>query len=180
MLINQFSGPYRPALSTNATDTSFPARIPAAALPSTAIRVISDPSTGGTTPNWVELLPYMTGDNDDVFAMRVIGWVRVVDEAAPSETTAFWMPRVLAELTCTGSSTIPGLAGKAVVAAELFCDTITVVTGNAGIDVITLSPTGNVVGSVMVNLKGSMYWEPTFDMTTGNPTNGNALYRYLY
>jgi hypothetical protein len=71
------------------------------------------------------------------------------------------------------------VAGTPVVATERFVDTITLVTGNDDISVDIVSPTADEIAHVMLDCKGFMKIEITFDMTTGDPTGGNCLVSLL-
>lgn len=164
--------------SVNATATSFASKVPTLTEPSgdagsaTGASVI-DLCPGGngvSQASRLVLVPYGTGDADDVFAMRVIGW-RCLGRGA---TTAIWIPVILAELTCTMSA-VTGVAGGAVSATEYFCDTIALVSGNDDISIDIVSPTGDVIAHAAMDLKGFQKIEFQFDMTTNNPTGANCL-----
>lgn len=176
---------FRKARSVNATNTSFPSKIPTKTQPSgdagtaTGASVIDlmDPLVvSGLSQNSVMVVPYGTGDDDDEFAMRVIGWRRLGSDPE----TDLWVPYKLCELTCTMSTAV-GVAGTGVVAAERFCDTLSVVTnmGNANVDVVVFSPQDNTVAHAVIDLKGAQMLEITFDMTTGDPTDANCLLAFL-
>ncbi len=176
MLIETATHPWKKALTTSATDTSFPSRIPRATEPThDGVHALSaSPYNGGLAQNGLVLVPYGLGDDDDVFAMRVIGWRRLGDDIA----TLIWVPVILAELTCTMSTAV-GLAGRLILNTERFCDTIALVTGNDDVSVDIVSPTGNVIAHAILDLKGFQKVEFTFDTTTGDPTNCNCLFALL-
>ena len=173
---------WQKARSVNATDTSFPSKIPTVTEPkgdagtATGASVIETGLASGHWANAVVLVPYAIGDDDDVFAMRVIGWSRM--KGPTPATRDLWIPTILAELTCTVSTAV-GIAGAAVLNTERFADTITLVTGNDDISVDITSPTGNVIAHATVDLKGFSKIELTFDMTTGDPTSANCLLRFI-
>lgn len=77
--------------------------------------------------------------------------------------------------------TTVGVAGGTIVAAERYCDTIALVgtTGNDDISIDIVSGADNLIAHVVVDLKGSMLLEATFDMTTGDPVDANALLKFL-
>ena len=181
MLIETLSRPFLKARSVNATDTSFPSKIPTITEPSgdagtaTGASVIDlGGEKGGVCQNGMIVLPYMIGDDDDVMAMRIIGWRKIGNNPA----TNLWIPVIIAELTCTGCTAV-GIAARDVLNTERFCDTLALVTGNEDISIDIVSPTGNVVAHAIVDLKGFQKVEFTFDMTTGAPTSGNCLYALL-
>jgi hypothetical protein len=181
MLIETLSTSFRKARTTNATNTSFPSKVPTGTEPTgtgssgTAASVIDCGWGGVVSQNGLLVMPYGTGDNDDVFALRVIGWTVVGNDSS----TWVWVPMILAEITCTMSSTIPGVSGRDVVATEYFCDTLSMVTGNEDVSVDITSPTGDVGAHFVVDLKGCQKVELTFDTTTGDPTGANALIRFV-
>lgn len=169
MLIETYSHPFFKAKATNATDTSFPSRIPTNTEP-VDDGVVTFGWPGAMTSNSCLVIPYGTGDDNDVFAMRVIGW-RVIGN---NPRTRLWVPYLLAELTCTMGTAV-GVAGMEVVATERFCDTLAIVTGNSNVTTEIVSPTGNIIAHAMIDVKGSHKVEFTFDMTTGDPTGANCL-----
>jgi hypothetical protein len=144
------------ALATNATDSAFPARIPTATLPSTAIANQGDSLT---------FLPYGVASNDHTFDLRVYGWsaVRAADK------TELWIPTMICQLACTHTSTQLGITNGALIATELFCDAITLTNGSA----ILPSAPANQIASATVDVEGFDYFEFTFDIGSG--TNANAL-----
>lgn len=183
--------PYRKALAANSNDSSFPSRVPTIAEP-TGDGVIDlgwqRPSiSGGTVPQYMQVLPYGLGSDNDAFDMRVIGW-RHVGSTSPQEATrALWVPTVMVEVTCTISAAV-GVAGSQVLNTERFADTITVKaagweptytadTTRAG-SVLIFSPVNDVVAWFKVLLDGYEKVEFTFDQTTNTPTM-NALIAFL-
>lgn len=176
---------WRRVRRTNATDNGFPSRIMRATEPSgtgnsaaqaTASAVFDLASGGGVVQNSLLIKPYGAGANNNTFSLRVIGWRKVIEDG--DDTMSSWDPTVLCELACTLSSTPIGLAGKTIAATDLFADTIAVVTGNAGVTLDVVSPTGDVAALAMVDLKGFQKVEITY--TTGSSaTNCNSLIALL-
>lgn len=131
-----------------------------------AITDISKPSFG--SPKWLRLFPYGVGVKGNTFAMRVIQW-QVTQDAT---NTPLWVPSIICEFTCTiGSMT--GASGATVSNTELFCDTISMVTGNANVDNIITSPANDTPASVEVLLAGGSIYEVLFKNVTS--TSANAL-----
>lgn len=170
---------FQKARSVNATNTTFASKVVTLTEPSgdagtaTGASVI-DLCVGGngvSAANEIVILPYGTGDADDVFDMRVIGWRCVGRSATPT-----WIPVTLAGFTCTLSAAT-GVAGGALVVAELLCDTIalTGTSGNDDISIDIVSPANDTAAHVTVKLKGFQKIELIFDMTTNNPTGANCL-----
>lgn len=177
-LLETLSGPFRKARSVNASDSSFPSKIPVATEPSgdagtatgaSVIDLAINPGGGGVIQNGVLIVPYGLGNDNDAFSIRVIGWKRI---STGDPTTVLWVPIVLAELACIISTTV-GIAGKLVIETERFADTITRVTGSdRSCDIV--SPTAEEIAHAYVDLKGFEKLELTYDQTTGTPTM-NAL-----
>lgn len=187
MLLETLTQDLRRARVTNATDNGFPSRLPTATEP-TGIGNSAAQATasavfvvGGESPsmqNRVFIKPFGAGANNATFSMRVIAWSRVFDHTGNDLNTFVWDPTVLCELTCTLSSTPIGLAGKVIVATDLFADTITITgtTANAGVSIDVVSPANDTAGHVVLDLKGAQKVEFTF--TTGaSATSCNALVR---
>lgn len=179
MLLGTRCEKFKKVRTVNATDTSFPSKVPTGTEPtgsgsSASAASVINLEGDGQCQNGLIVLPYAIGDDDDVFDMRVIGWRCVGNDPL----YAIWIPVVLAQVTCT-ISTCVGVAGKEVLNTERFADTITLVTGNANVSIDITSPTGNVAAHFVMDVKGFQKVEFTFDMTTGNPDSANALYSLL-
>lgn len=169
-LLGTQSSRFAKARTANATDTSFPSKIPTATEPSgTGVVELIQNKLGGPIQNSVLVVAFGAGSDDTTFSVRVIGWRLFGDDPQ----TQLWIPAVLAELACTLSSAV-GVAGKVVVNTERFADTITLVTGNDDISIDIVSPTGNVVAHAAVDIKGFQKLEFTFDLT--GATDANVLY----
>jgi hypothetical protein len=176
MLLETLSVPFQKAHSTNPTDTSFPSKIPTGTEPS-GTGVINLGNAGAVAQNGLLVVPYGVGDDNDVFAMRVIGWRSI----GKDPNTRLWIPVLLAELTCTLCTAV-GVAGKEVVDTERFCDTLALVTGNDDISIDIVSPSttsAQLIAHAVIDVKGFQKVEFTFDMTTGDPTNANCLVAQL-
>lgn len=187
------AGPWRKGRKTNATNATFPSRIPLAVDPFITAGASGDADTatgasvirltnelfGGQSQSGVELLFYGVGADNTTFSARVIGWSPMVSDRLVEVTpeTQIWIPVVLAELACTLSAVPIGLANKAIVATELFVDTITLVgtTAVAGIDCNITSPANDTIARVYLDMWGHTELEVTFDMT--GATSGNCLLR---
>lgn len=161
----------------NSADTSFGSRVPTVTQPSgTGVFAIGQ----NLGPQRLKLIPYGVGDDNDVFAMRIIGWSRTV------EAPTIWIPCVIGELTCTMGG-IVGVAGASIVDTERFCDTIAVVSQGKTSDtdgggaaassgqIELFSNANDLVAFAVIAVNGYQMVELTFDMTTGNPTNANCL-----
>jgi hypothetical protein len=151
--------------ATNATSTSFAVRADTVTEP-TGDGVI-DIRQAVETPTWIMLMPYGTGDADDVFDVRVIGW---------RKSGGAWTATRLVQFTATlGTKT--GIAGGLVGASELYADTIT--AGSIGAENVSYrisSPVDNASAYVFLDTCGCQKIEILFDATTGSPTGMNCLY----
>lgn len=169
----------RKCRSVNQTSTSFVSKVPLATDPvddtSTATgQATIDMRNGATlTQNALIILPYATASDNQTFSVRVIGWRRLGD----SQASYIWIPVLLCEVLCTADSTLVGLAGRLIVATEIFCDTITIVgtSGNANVSCELVSPADGVsVAHLVVDTKGFDKTELSFS-TGSSATDCNAL-----
>jgi hypothetical protein len=183
MLVETLSMGWRRVRRTNTTDNGFPSRLIQAAEPvgdgsnvsQTVSSAVIDLGSGGViAQNGVIFKPYGAGADNATFSMRVIGWRKMIEGGV--ETTAVWEPTDLCELLCTLSAVPIGLAGKVIVATDLFADTIAIVgtTANAGVSIDVHSPANDRAGFVSLDVFGFQKIE--FIFTTGaSATNCNAL-----
>jgi hypothetical protein len=169
MLITTLANALKKARSTNAADSSFPSRIP----------TTTEPTGGGVqniagtneiqTCNQLLIIPYGIGSDNNTFSLRLIGWKAI----AGTDLTTLWVPITLSEIACTLCTAV-GIASTPVLNTERFVDTITITTGNSGVDISVVSPTGNVIGFALADLKGCAKVELSFS-TGGSATSCNAL-----
>lgn len=161
---------YTKAYTTNATDTSFASLIPTTTEPVNATSALASGvhkvRREGASPKWLRVVPYGTGDANDVFDMWITGWQKI---------GTLWVPTRLVMLTCT-LGTATGVASAAVTNSELFCDTITATMGISNVSYELYSPTDNTVAHALVKTNGCEYIQFSFDMTTGSPTGANCLF----
>ena len=186
VMLMTMSDRFRRVRKTNCTDNGFPSRLITATEPSgtgnsaaqataSAVFDLGTDTAGSAAQNGLVIKPYGAGADNATFSLRVIGW-RKVDEGDPA--TSIWDPTVLVELACTLSATPIGLAGKVIVATDLFADTITLTYGNANVSNEIISPANNIAAHAVVDLKGFQKVEITFT-TGGSATNCNALIALL-
>lgn len=162
-----FSLPLYKAKATNATDTSFASKVPTTTEPTND--GVVDLAGQGEAPTWLMLIPYGTGDADDAFDMRLLGWRKVA---------TLWVPTILLQFTATLGTAV-GVAGAAVVATEMFADTVSdpaTGMGSVGANCQPSSPANNTVAHYLVDTRGCPKVEFCFDATTGNPTGMNCLW----
>ncbi len=173
---------YRKALTANNNDSSFASKIPTVTEP-TNDGVIDLKGTGSTIPQWMDVLPYGLGGDNDAFDMRVIGWRHIGELGPQAALKALWIPTILVEVTCTISAAV-GIAGAVVLNTERFADTITI--KSAGFEptitadttrqgtVVVFSAVNDLIAWFALELRGMEKVEFTFDQTTQTPTM-NAL-----
>lgn len=172
--IFSMSSLWKTLLSTNATDTSFPSRIPTTTAPNTTnnpgLVILGDQIDmpgGRPVSSHVRMCFFGVGNDDTTFDVRVIGWGKT--------DGGLYVPSPLYGFSCTLGTAI-GIAGNAISASTRFADTVTLTTnfGTTGVDVIPTSPASNLIATVLMDCKGFSLLEVTFDMT--GATSGNALY----
>lgn len=166
-MIATLSNEFVKARSVNATDSSFPSRIPTTTEPSADGVIDLAPLAGRVADNLL-LIPYGTGSENDTFDLRVIGW-RKVD--------TLWIPVILAEVACTLSAAV-GVASAPVINSERFVDTLSLTIGNQNASAEVVSPGDDVLAHLMLDVKGFSKVEITFAIDTG-ATGMNALYCVL-
>lgn len=167
---------YRRMLTTSATDTSFPSKIPTATKPSESATSGVIDLRGIDNLNTVLLVPFGAGSDTDTFVMRVIGWSSC---EVVGDSDRLWIPTTLGDFTCT-LTTATGVASKSLVVADKFCDTIVNVAAYDDLDGITFrvrSPANDTIASILIDVEGHQMLEVTFDMT--GATSGNCLAKYL-
>lgn len=77
----------------------------------------------------LRVTPYGGNDNNDQLSVKVVGWNRLVP--LPQQGNVIWRPRLICQVLCTLSSSLPGLAGGDVLSTEYYADTISLTTGVA-------------------------------------------------
>lgn len=176
MFLPSMVGPYQLAMTTNSTATSFSALIPTITKPArTATRAVFDKGKLGTRDlNTLVVMPFGGNTNDDIINVKVVRWIRVPRSTPASPAVDMYVAELLAEVQCTLSSTLVGLANEEVVATEFFADDITLTKGVATI----IKGTADVdTAYFMVDISGAEIVELVFDLGTGGDTQ-NALVRF--
>ena len=157
--------PYRRIRETNATDTSFASRPDTATEPSG--NGVYQLQQNGIASTWLMLVPYGTGDADDAFDIKILGWRK--------SGSAWTAVQLIGVATCT-LGTKAGVAGGLVAAAAKYCDTIASVTlGVENVSFRVSSPADNTAAYLFFDTCGCDKIEVLFDSTTGDPTGMNAL-----
>lgn len=163
--------PWRKAKETNATDTSFPSR------PTRITRPSNDGVHACGTYPGIVIVPYGTGDNNDVFEMHVLLW-----RSLGVFPATVWLPnRATTAFVCT-LSTFAGPAGGILTTTDLVCDTITTADTaitTQSINASIVSPADNTPAYIVLNTFGAEMIEFIFDATTGDPTGMNCLWAPL-
>jgi hypothetical protein len=160
---------FRKARETDATDTSFPAKVPTTTRPSgDGVHYLHDGL--GFGPPAIQVIPYGTGDENDVFEMRIILWVRL------KMSQEVWIPFNVAQSAFVCTMSTQALEDGLVV------DTITnadaaITSQSLGVGI--LSGAGNLAAAIYFATYNAEMVEFIFDATTGNPTGMNAIFRTL-
>lgn len=175
--------PYAKVFSTNQNSSAFTA--PAATLTRPSGNGVLDlagtAGLGANPFNWIRLLPYGLGSDNDVFSLRVIGWNRVLP--ATTALPTIYIATKLIEVSCT-ISTYVGIAGSQVLATERFADTIgivalmeqTITSDTTRFGTIKLyTPADQTPAYFDLKLPPVELLTFDTDQTTGTPT-ANALY----
>lgn len=176
--------PFRKAFSSNQNASSFTAKVAKFAKPSGSGVIELATTLGGMVPSKVRIIPYGLGSENDVFSLRVWGWVPVGSGDNPN---LLWVPSSLGEFSCTISASV-GVAGAPVLNTERFADTISIVAtvGEATITADTtrlgtvelFSPANDTPGWIVMPTRGVTLLEFDTDQTTNTPT-ANALLQFL-
>ena len=171
--VNETSNGYRSIIPTGTEPVTAGT---ATATSKSVQEICTDILSPGKVRSTVEMLFYGTGANNNTFLARCLSWT--CTDGAPA--TRLWVPTTLFEATLTLSSTVPGVAGKDLVAAELFADTIVIVgtSGNANVTFSITSPADNTIAHLSMSIEGSQKLEWIFT-TGGSATDCNALWRTL-
>lgn len=125
--------------------------------------------------NGLLLIPYGVGSATNTFLMSVFAWDFV--HPVVTQRAQVWVAWLLASFTCT-LNTVAGLAGGEVDETQLFCGTIALVSGNANISNEIVSPTGNLIASIVLDTKGAKMVQPLF-ARNASATSANAIYRRM-
>lgn len=105
-----------------------------------------------STPDFLKLRFYGTDAKNETGSCRIYG-VSLVN----SSTGTSYTHVLLGEYAFTLSSTCTGVADGVVSATNYYADTITRTTGIENVSDQILSPTGDVAGHVVVDVKGFRY-----------------------
>ncbi len=160
-----------PGGNITAASITFP--VPTLTIP-TGDGVINLGLGGQMTANGLFLIPYGAGSAAQTFTMAVYAWHNTLGYGGAKQ---LWVAAELATFTCT-LCTVPGLAGADVNASQLFCGTIALGVGNANVSNEILSPTGNVVAHILLDVKGAKLVEIRFG-TGSSATSCNCLYKRI-
>lgn len=171
--------PFRRVRATNSTATAAAAptdllTLPAVALLDSANGYI-DLGTGratGTTPDFVKLLCYGAGSDNNTGSLRVYG----LAPCGTAANSALSFTHVLLGGWDFTLSTDVGVAGGVVPLAERYADTIArqAGIGEANVTDSIHSPANNLKGYILLDVRGFRYL--LIDVYRGTATSVNALY----
>lgn len=159
---------YDKALSANNLTNAYPTTAPTGSQPTVGTNGVIDP-TEVTGKAWqtVQVLPFGGNNDNDQIVVRVVGWNR-------TKTSGLWVPRILAEVTATLSSSITGVAAHDVLNTEFFADDLTLTSG--GIAVLYKGATDSLPAFFEVDINGSALISVQCKTGTAGDA-ANALYR---
>lgn len=171
MLQQTQSSPFRKALATNATDSSFASRVYTVTEPTGAGVLEMGTLMGGAAQNIAIVVPFGIGSDNDTFDIRLLGWRKIV---STSQTIIAWQPVPLVEATCTLCAQT-GVAGSSISSSNRLADTVVLKTAYQSKNSIeVISPTGDVAGHIAVDFKGFQKLEVQFAIVSGT-TSMNCL-----
>lgn len=174
--------PLRKALATNSTATSFTAKIPKVTAPTgTGVFNLTDIANAvgspSRTPERILLLPYGGNASNDIFNMRLWGWIETY--GPETSDVVGYVPVLLAELACTlGNHDASAVLGTNM----LMVDTIAVTDGDVAertFGVTICSPEAELTAHALIHTLGCKYIEFDFDMDTGGDA-ANCLWRAVH
>lgn len=164
MQLTNRSWAFAKVFATNSAASSFASKVPTLTEP-TGDGIIDLPVLHDSVDQWVHLVPFGTGADNDTFDFRLIGW-KAID--------GLWIPVPIFAGTATFGTSV-GVSGAAVVNTERFADTITASLGSANVDYILASPANNTIAHVKIATQGFGKLELSVDLT-GTSTGANALW----
>lgn len=145
-------------LTTNATDTSFAAKVPTITSPTSGTGMIAAGAL-----SLLDLIFFGDGADNTTFDYRVIGWTTV--------GSSLWVPTIMAQGSATLSALV-GVDGYPIDDGERLADTIDL---DYGIGVLYNGLANAQAAHVLIGLQAEYhYLEVQFDMT--GATSGNALW----
>ncbi len=172
--------PLRKAFGTSPTGASYTAKVPTTTKPTLALGSGGTSLTSGfhetcgegsqIVQSFIGIMPYATAANNVTFLMRVWGWKRF-SILTDANTPYLYVPRLLLDVTCTAGNIAAGLGTN-----TFFADTI-VVSGTTPGDstALFITPTGDVAGSIKLDIFGSNWIEFDFGLNS-SATATNALW----
>jgi hypothetical protein len=149
-------------LDANATDTSFPSRVPTSTQPA---KMVPADTVGNDT---LELVPFGVGSGNN-FNMRIIGWRCVSPTTAGG--LALWVPTPIATLAVTLGTAATGVANTAVGASQYFATSVVLTDGQAA---VPSAPSGTIA-RIIVGMDAFQGFELIFDRNS-SATSANCLY----
>jgi hypothetical protein len=102
---------------------------------------------------------------NEAFNVRVLEWRQVA---------TLWIPRPIVTTALVTLGATPGIAGELVDDSQFFADTIGAAGAGSDSDVVIMSPTSDLIATMVINPRGAQRVEVVFDRTTA--ASCNALY----
>lgn len=156
---------WRKVLLTNSTVSAFVVPADVATEP-TGAGYIDVTLNGQFSPNTVLLKFFGVGADDSTGSFRIYGVRKQYETSAWDRTILFSGTFIL--------STAVGVTGGLVGASERYADTVARVLGIENVADQIMSPTGNIPGWAMIDLKG--FSKIYFELIKGTATSTNALW----
>lgn len=159
LMIQDVKNPWRATHETNSTSTSFSAKSSTTTEP-TGDGVVK--SSGSR----MKLVFFGTDADNETFDARVIGWRKLYG-------TDLWVSSHIVTVSCTLSSSLPGVAGETISDTEYQADTITLSSGDPSAEIIQ-GVSDLIAASLIIYPNGEEKIEVLFDLT--GAASANALY----
>lgn len=182
-------GGYKKVRATNYSTNGYPTRVPTTTPPAPSGTgampdgMIPCGWEGATSHPHVLVIPFGVDASTHTFGLTVLGWRPTA--VNPDKTDmALWIPVPLCTVTCTTSTTLPGIVNSDVDNTQSFCTTLAMTGAGVGVssgmavtspDWFTITGTAVGVGMLKVPTLGFVFLEVIFT-TGGVDTSCNALW----
>lgn len=179
---------YKKVRAANYSTNGYPTRVPTVTPPAGTSGLVPDGiipcGAGGSVANThVLIVPYGVDASTHTFSLTVLGW-RPTGVNPGNPDMALWIPVPLCTVSCTTSTSLPGIVNADVDNTQSFCTTLTMTGAGAGVssgmavnspDWFTITGTAVGVGVLKVPTLGFPFLEVIFT-TGGVDTSCNALW----
>lgn len=159
-------------LTANATTATITTPVVQTTPPT--VGVVNWSGEGEQSASAMKIEFFGVGSDTNTGLANVYGWEEVID---PLSTTSgfLWIPTLLASFSFELDSNKTGVQNTVIPATNFFATTITLTTGNAGVDVDVISPGhGNDIAHVFMSSKGARKVQILFGLNSSS-TSLNAV-----